>query len=216
MNEFLEWLFEKVSNCWLRRAGSNCDTRLNKFQEQFFAEISNFCYSMCMIELLILYSLNKRERTLYSLRADIIEKFGSFTKPSIGTIHPALKRLLENNVVTIRNDYSEGGKKSTFYGLALHWQKKFRDLFFTPMSDNPTNFFTELQTRIAVLSLLDKELKETFFEDVAIKLESNRLDLENTLDDEYIALDVYQKGVLKRNITEIENIQKLLKDLRGN
>ena len=29
VNEFLEWLFEKVSNCWLRRAGSNCDTRLN-------------------------------------------------------------------------------------------------------------------------------------------------------------------------------------------
>ena len=29
VNEFLEWLFEKVSNCWLRRAGSNCDNRLN-------------------------------------------------------------------------------------------------------------------------------------------------------------------------------------------
>lgn len=168
-----------------------------------------------MIELLILYSLNKRERTLYSLRADIIEKFGSFTKPSIGTIHPALKRLLQNNVVTIRNDYSEGGKKSTFYGLALHWQKKFRDLFFSPMSDNPTNLFTELQTRIAVLSLLEKDLQETFFEDILIKLESFRLDLENTLEDEYINLDKYQESLLKRNITEVESFQTTIKDLRN-
>jgi len=168
-----------------------------------------------MIELLILYSLNKRERTLYSLRADIVEKFGGFTKPSIGTIHPALKRLLANNVVTIRNDYSEGGKKSTFYGLALHWQKKFRDLFFSSMSDNPTLFFTELQSRIAVLSLLENDLKETFFEDIAIKLESLRLDLVNAMDDEYIDFDKYQMALLKKNIAEVESYQQLISALRG-
>ena len=168
-----------------------------------------------MIELLILYSLNKRERTLYSLRADIIEKFGSFTKPSIGTLHPALKRLLDNNIITIRNDYSEGGKKSTFYGLAIHWQKKFRDLFFTPMSDNPTIFFTELQSRIAVLSLLEKDLKETFFEDILIKLETLKLDLINTQEDEYITFDEFQKALLKNNINEIENYQQLLNELRN-
>ena len=28
MNEFFEWQLEKVSNCWLRWAGSNYDTRL--------------------------------------------------------------------------------------------------------------------------------------------------------------------------------------------
>ena len=28
VNEFFEWRFEKVSNCWLRSAGSNYDTRL--------------------------------------------------------------------------------------------------------------------------------------------------------------------------------------------
>ena len=93
-----------------------------------------------MIELLILYSLKDRERTLYSLRSNIV-----------GTIHPALKRLLENKVITIRNDFSQGGKKSTYYGLSLHWQKKFNDLFFTPLSENPTIFFTELQSRIAVM-----------------------------------------------------------------
>ena len=160
-----------------------------------------------MIELLILYSLKSknRERTLYSLRSDIIEKFGYFTKPSIGTIHPALKRLLKANVVTIRNDYSQGGKKSTYYGLATHWTKKFHDLFFTPLSENPTQFFTEVQTRIAVMSLLDDELKQTFINDILIKMESLQLDLKNALDDEYTTFDKYQLALLKKNITDIEN-----------
>lgn len=169
-----------------------------------------------MIELLILYSLNRRERTLYSLRSDIIEKFGSFTKPSIGTIHPALKRLLKNNVVTVRNNFSDGGKKSTYYGLAMHWQKKFRDLFFTPLSDNPTNFFTELQSRIAVLSLLEDDLKETFFDDISIRLESYRLDLQNTIEDNYIDLDAYQTALLKKNISDVEAYQQMMKDLKEN
>lgn len=158
-----------------------------------------------MIELLILYSLKNRERTLYSLRSDIIEKFGYFTKPSIGTIHPALKRLEKSNVISSRADYSEGGKKSTFWTLSMHWQKKFNDLFFTPLSENPTQFFTEIQSRIAVMSMLDDDLKETFIKDIKIKLESFLLDLENALDDEYTSYDRFQTALLKKNIEDIKN-----------
>lgn len=168
-----------------------------------------------MIELLIIYSLKNRERTLYSMRSEIIEKFGYFTKPSVGTIHPALKRLLKLNVITIRNDFSQGGKKSTFYGLALHWQKKFNDLFFTPLSENPTLFFTELQSRIAVMSMLDADLKETFIEDSLLKLESFNLDLQNALEDEYIKFDDYQSELLKKNIEDIQNYKQLMEKLRG-
>ena len=176
---------------------------------------ANLCYSIFMIELLILYSLKNRERTLYSLRSDIIEKFGYFTKPSVGTIHPALKRLLKVNVVTIRNDYSQGGKKSTFYGLAMHWQKKFQDLFFTPLSENPTLFFTEIQSRIAVMSLLDNDLKETFINDILIKLESFLLDLQNSLEDEYSNYDNYQLALLKKNISDIENFKNFINKLES-
>lgn len=167
-----------------------------------------------MIELLILYSLKTRERTLYSLRSDINEKFGCFTRPSLGTIHPALKRLLKGNVVTIRNDYSEGGKKSTFYGLSLHWMTKFNDLFFSPLSENPTLFFTELQSRIAVLSMLEDDLKETFVKDALIKLESFLLDVKNSLDDEYTNFDVYQTALLKKNVSDIESFKKIIGELK--
>ena len=168
-----------------------------------------------MIELLILYNLKKRERTLYSLRSDIFEKFGYFTKPSTGTIHPALKRLLKSNVITIRNDFSSGGKKSTYYGLALHWQKKFNDLFFTPLSENPTIFFKEIQSRIAVMSLLEDDLKETFIKDILIRLESFMLDLQNALDDEYASYDKYQLALLKKNIADINSYKTFINELEA-
>ena len=168
-----------------------------------------------MIELLILYSLRTRERTLYSLRADITEKFGYFTKPSIGTIHPAVKRLEKANVISSRADYSQGGKKSTFWTLSMHWQKKFNDMFFMPLSENPTQFFTEIQSRIAVMSMLDDDLKKTFINDIQTKLESFLLDLQNALDDEYANYDKFQLALLKKDINDVQNYKNFINTLES-
>lgn len=168
-----------------------------------------------MIELLILYSLSKRERTLYSLRADIHEKFGYFTRPSLGTIHPALKRLKMGNIVTVRETYSGGGKKSSYYGVAASWQKHFRELFFTPLSENPTLFFTEIQTKTAVLAVLEKEDREAFLKELILKLETFNLDLKNTLEDEYIELDGFQKMLLQKNIEDAEHYLEFVEKLKN-
>lgn len=167
-----------------------------------------------MIELLILYVLDNQERTLYSLRADIIEKFGFFTKPSIGTIHPAMKRLLKNGSVTIRNNFSEGGKKSTYYGITLSGKKYFKEIFFTNFSENPTLFFTELQTKLCTMSLLSKENQEEFIDDTLLKLESFQLDLKNMLESEYIKFEETQKLLLKKNISDVSGYIGFLKTLK--
>ena len=65
-----------------------------------------------MIEILILYVIHKRERTLYAIRKDIIDIFGTYTKPSIGTIYPALKRLGKEGAVSVYEKISEGGRCS--------------------------------------------------------------------------------------------------------
>lgn len=167
-----------------------------------------------MIELLILYMLDKHERTLYSLRADIIEKFGFFTKPSIGTLHPAMKRLLSNGSITVRNSFSEGGKKSTYYGISASGKKHFKELFFTNFSENPTLFFTELQTKISTMSLLTNEEKTSFLDDTLLKLESFLLDLQNTKDNEYIKFEEIQKLLLQKNISDVMNFIEFMKTLK--
>ena len=50
-----------------------------------------------MIELLILFVLLKRDRTMYSIRKEIINLFGAVSQPSDGTIYPALERLKKQN-----------------------------------------------------------------------------------------------------------------------
>ena len=79
-----------------------------------------------MIEILILYIIHKREKTIYSIRKDIIETFGTFTKPSIGTIHPALQRLLKDGSVSLNERMSEGGKKSSYYSITKKGFESFK------------------------------------------------------------------------------------------
>ena len=46
-----------------------------------------------MIEILILFELNKKVLTMYGIQKSILEYFSVLTMPSFGTIKPALKRL---------------------------------------------------------------------------------------------------------------------------
>ena len=104
-----------------------------------------------MIEILILYIIHKREKTIYSIRKEIIETFGTFTKPSIGTIHPALQRLLKDGSVALNERMSEGGKKSSYYSITKKGFETFRKLFFDSASDNPSLFYTLQQAEDLLL-----------------------------------------------------------------
>ena len=167
-----------------------------------------------MIEILILYTISKREKTLYGIRKDIIEIFGTFTKPSIGTIYPALKRLLKENAVSVYEKMSEGGKKSSYFSITKKGLEVFRKYFFDSVSDNPSLFYTHLQARIATMSMLSDEDKKTFKDENIRKIDLYKFELENKLNDEFIDLDHYQKELLKRTLSEIEELKDFLQKLK--
>ena len=75
----------------------------------------------------------------------------------------------------------------------------------------------EIRNMVSVVGMSELlyDEDETLFADISIKLESFRLDLQNTLEDEYITLDNYQKSLLKRNVLEVESYQQLVKELRS-
>lgn len=160
-----------------------------------------------MIEILILYVIFNREKTIYSIRKEIIELFGTFTKPSLGTIHPALKRLLEKKHVQLSERMSEGGKKSSYYIIAESGKKYFKELFFSEISENPSLFYNQMQARFATLSILTAEEKNTFLNEIIKKIELYGFEVENKLNNEYINLDFYQKELLKNTLSEINNLK---------
>ncbi len=167
-----------------------------------------------MIEILILYIVHKREKTIYSIRKEIIEIFGTFTKPSIGTIHPALQRLLKEKAVSLTERMSDGGKKSSYYSITKNGFEYFKKLFFNAGSDNPSLFFTQLQARLGTMGLLKVEERKQFISDLSKKIEIYQFEIENKLNDEFIELDYYQTQLLNKTLTELKSLKDYIKNLK--
>ncbi len=167
-----------------------------------------------MIEILILYIIHKREKTLYAIRKEIIDIFGAFTKPSIGTIFPALKRLLKEGAVTVREIMSDGGKKSSYYSITPKGFELFRKLFFNSASDNPSLFYTQLQVRLGTIGLLSIEDRKEFIKEFSRKIDIYQFELEHTLKDEFLELDYYQRTLLNKTLGEMESLKAYLLNLK--
>lgn len=169
-----------------------------------------------MIELLILYILNSRDRTLYAIRRDIIERFGMITKPSMGTMHPAMQRLLKKDAVKMDKKFSEGGKKSTYYSITNNAKAVFKELFFEDISLNPTIFHSQLSARLLTLSMLDFADRETFLLDLSKVIELQKIEAENVLNDEYIKHDTYQKLVIEETLNNLKSLHSMVERLKAN
>lgn len=169
-----------------------------------------------MIELLILYSLNKREKTAYGVRKDILEFFGNFSEPSFGTIHPALKRLEKSGCITSKSNFSTGGRKSSYFNLTPKAKAYFRNLFLTELAQNPVSFKMELQIRLATLSMLEKNDRKDFLADALQKLELFQININKTLKDDYSSLDEYQKQLHQKELENLDREILFIKKLRAN
>lgn len=168
-----------------------------------------------MIELLILYVLNSRDKTLYSLRRDIIEQFGMVTKPSLGTMHPAMQRLLKKEAVKMDKKFSDGGKKSTYYSITNSGKKVFKELFFEDISLNPTIFHSQLSVRLLTLSMLEKEDREIFLEDLIKVIDIQKIEAEKSLNNEYIKYDEYQRMVIEESLSNLKSLMLMVERLKA-
>lgn len=167
-----------------------------------------------MIEILILYTIQKRDKTLYSIRKDIIDVFGAYTKPSIGTLYPALKRLKEMGAITLTEKFSQGGKKSSYFGITKKGIDCFKDLFFSTISDNPSLSYIQLQVRFAVMGLLDIPERKRFLEETKKKITIYCIDIENKLNDEFLELDYFQREIMKRTLSEMKSVIDYINKLK--
>ena len=167
-----------------------------------------------MIEILILYITQKREKTMYAIRKEIFDVFGSYTKPSIGTIYPALKRLLKMGAISLNERMSEGGKKSSYYSITQEGVKAFRDLFFETTSDNPSLFYPQLLTRISIMDFLSLEDRKLFIQEAEKQIELLQLDIKKKLDDEFLKLTYYQRIVLESTKNSLISLSEFIKQIK--
>ena len=164
-----------------------------------------------MSEICILYCLQKREMTIYTVRKTISDLFGAFTKPSHGTIHPALKNLYKNGYVNKRDELSEGGKKSSFYSITDKGKKLFVELMNQDLSSNPSVFLNEIKIRYSSLNMLNRDNQEQVKQVCLRALEIYILENNRVLDDKYRGLDDFQREMIiftNQKAIELMNVLK--------
>ena len=163
-----------------------------------------------MIEILILYILNKYDCTIYKIIKLIDELFFAFTKTSAGTINPALKRLENLSCVEYKSNMSDGGMLSKTYSINSAGKKHLTDLLLTYTSQNPAHILNEAKMLIYCSDVLSVNELIEFKNNLKNNLQLFEIKLERGLNDEYNNRDSIQKKTIEITLFETKELIKLL------
>ncbi|MBE7702587.1 MAG: PadR family transcriptional regulator [Cyanobacteria bacterium SIG28] len=160
-----------------------------------------------MIELLILYELNKKVLTMYGISKEIHAEFSVLTTPSYGTIKPALTRLEKSGFVKTQKNMSVGGRPSTYYSITREGKEELVNLELSQLQDNPIQFLPTARIRLACADVLKSEEQKLLFKLLKQKTETIIVDTKNIMSNKQ---DFYPKMVYDNLICEYNNFLLLL------
>lgn len=163
-----------------------------------------------MIEIAILYVLNRHDATIYRLGKIIEEYFFAYLKPSTGTTSPALKRLYDLNCVEFQEKMSDGGMLSKTYQITKAGKKHLVDLLLSFESKNPSHIINDAKIALCASDVLSINELIEFKENFLNVLQLHKIKLEKGLKNEYINISQIQKKTVEITIHEIDELIKLI------
>ena len=166
-----------------------------------------------MIELMILFLLQKRELTMYGISKNIGDNFGAFTSPSFGAIKPALRRLENGGFLTLRKMMSDGGKLSVFYSITKTGRDELIKLLLSEMSENPLQFLPSARIKLSCADVLEKDEKKKMFLDIKSLAMMHKNSADSILNNEYNQLNFYQRIILDNSAVEYKNFITIVEGL---
>jgi DNA-binding PadR family transcriptional regulator len=161
-----------------------------------------------MIELLILFELNKTVLTMYGVSKEIRGDFSVLTTPSYGTIKPALRRLENSGFVKTQKYISEGGRPSTYYSITKEGVNELKRLIMEEPLENPIQFLPMARVKLACADMLEKEEQLKVLHQLKAKAESIIIDTQNIM--AFKDLSFYPKMVFDNLICEYKNFISML------
>ena len=161
-----------------------------------------------MIELLILFELNKTVLTMYGVSKEIRGDFSVLTTPSYGTIKPALRRLENGGFVKTQKTISEGGRPSTYYSITKEGVDELKRLILEEPLENPIQFLPMARVKLACADILEREAQLKMISALKNKAESIIIDTKNIM--AFKDLSFYPKMVFDNLICEYKNFISLL------
>lgn len=161
-----------------------------------------------MIELLILFELNKTVLTMYGVSKEIRGDFSVLTTPSYGTIKPALRRLENGGFVRTQKTISNGGRPSTYYSITKEGVNELKRLIMEEPLENPIQFLPTARVKLACADILEKDEQLKMIALLKAKAESIIIDTKNIMT--FKDLSFYPKMVFDNLICEYKNFISLL------
>ena len=165
-----------------------------------------------MIELLILFELDRKTLTMYGVSKEIKNLFSGFTTPSYGTIKPALNRLEKGGYVRTQKTMSPGGRPSTYYSITREGEEELKNLIMSQPLDNPIQFLTASRIKLACADILTKQEQLRLLDLLKTKAEMLLIETKNKLESQH--LTYYQKMVFDNMICEYKNFISLLEGFK--
>jgi len=110
-----------------------------------------------MINLLILYELNRTPLTMYGISRQIKLKFSVLMKPSLGTLQPALKNFEKKGLVSSQKYMSKGGRPSICYAITESGKKALTEELLAPLTENPVQFLVSARVKLCCADVLKQE-----------------------------------------------------------
>ena len=161
-----------------------------------------------MIELLILFELNKKVLTMYGVSKEIRADFSVLTTPSYGTIKPALTRLENSGYVKTRKEITGGGRPSTFYSITQNGFQELKKLIMSSPADNPIQFLPAARVKLVCADILENDELNIMLTQLKNKAESILIDTQNLINSK--ELSFYPRMVFDNLTCEYKNIISLI------
>ncbi len=167
-----------------------------------------------MIELLILFVLSSSPLTMYGVLKSILAKFSPYTKPSFGTIKPALLRLEKQGIIISSKSISDGGKVSVMYAITPDGLKELKNKILEVDTENPVQFLSNARIQLVCAGFLDMESQQELFKKLERRALLIKSDAESKISDTVISPTYFHRLVLDNTICEYNNFINLLEGLK--
>ncbi len=163
-----------------------------------------------MSEIVILYILCRYDATIYKISKIMEEMFFAFLKPSLGTINPAVKKLVNTGCIEIEDKMSQGGMASKMCSITPVGRKHLKNLLLSLEFNHPAHILNNARIAMFCADVLDDNEKTELVKNIQNHLILYKGRTMEALKNPYSNLNEEQKKI---SLSKVDEAQKILEML---
>lgn len=163
-----------------------------------------------MSEIVILYILCRYDATIYKISKIMGEMFFAFLKPSLGTINPAIKRLINLGCIEASDSMSKGGMASKMCSITPFGRKYLKNLLLSLEFTNSAHILNNTRIALFCADVLAGDEMEEFKKNIKNNLILFCARSLEALENPYSGLSDVQIKIVNSKIEEAKKIMELV------